>query len=67
MTDILQTARTIVIVMICGFGVAGTSRSMHNEPVSPYYAQLASKAVQALDHTKQSILRGHNYVGAASK
>lgn len=67
MTNILSIARNVAILLVCGFCVANTTRGMHTEQVSPYYARLAEQTVKAANHTKQAILQGHTYVGAASK
>lgn len=67
MTNILSIARNVAITLVCGFGVASTTRGMHTESVVPYYAQLAAQTIQASNHTKQAILQGNTYVGAASK
>lgn len=67
MKNILNVARNVALILVCGLSVAGTSRGMHREPVSPYYAQLAAQTVKALNDTKQAIIKGNMYVGAASK
>jgi hypothetical protein len=64
-TSYYHIARVISIILVCGLGVAGTSRGMHQQNVKPYYAQLAEYSAQIEATKKISILKGHIYVGFA--
>lgn len=66
-TSFLHFARVAIIILICGLGVAGTSRGMHNESVDPAYAKLAkiaANSVSTIKHTEAVImLEGILHVG----
>lgn len=67
-TSFLQIVRTIVVILVCGIGVASTSREMHSEPVEPYYVQLANGAEKlVIDHTKEALALGETYVRGLAK
>lgn len=51
----LSIARAAILIVVCGVGVASTSRGMRSHPVEPYYVQLAHVADKTIQHTKQQI------------